>query len=276
MRITLEWKRFLAKRKVSARLAAPLGMRPPYALAGDFAPAFGVSRAELDSKTVYMPQLKGVAELVLCPPSFDFPRTVRAGRRYVGVVDLSREEPAFVSDQLSADKPLVYCALGGQLYRAGDTPGFFRRVVQVFREHPEWQLLLALGKHMRADELGACPANVLVMDRAPQLAVLKRARAMITHGGLNSVKECVASGVPMLVFPLDVDQPGNAARVAYHGLGLRGDVAKTSADELRAMLSRVIDDPSFAARCKAMAKVWEAQRASSQAAALEVIEGVLR
>ena len=44
---------------------------------------------------------------------------------------------------------------------------------------------------------------------------------------------------------------------------------------LGAILSRVIDDAAFAARCSAMAKVWEAQRVSSQAAAFEVIERVL-
>jgi UDP:flavonoid glycosyltransferase YjiC (YdhE family) len=111
-------------------------------------------------------------------------------------------------------------------------------------------LVLATGSHLRPEEIGNVPANVVVLQRAPQITILKRASAMITHGGLGSVKECVAHGVPMLVFPLDVDQPGNAARVAHHGLGLvGGDVAKTSSRALLRMLDRVLREPQFAARC---------------------------
>ncbi len=276
LKVGLAWRGFVIKRRASAALVSPVGMRPPYDLARRAAAKFGIARHELDCATAYMPQLRDCPELVLCPESFDFPRRARLGRRYVGVVDLDREEPPFAWEKLSSDKPLVYCALGGQLYRASDTPGFFKRVVQVFREHPEWQLLLALGQHMRIAQLGDCPPNVLVVDRAPQLSALKRARVMITHGGLNSVKECIANGVPMLVFPLDVDQPGNAARVEYHGIGLRGDVALTSQAQLDGMLRRTIEDAEFALRCRAMGKSWHADRAAAEAAALEIVENALR
>jgi len=276
LKVGLAWRRFVVKRRASAALAAPAGMRPPYDLARKAAAKFGIARRELDCATAYMPQLRDCPELVLCPESFDFPRPPRPGRRYVGVVDLDRQEPAFGWEKLPNDKPLVYCALGGQLYRASDTPGFFKRVVQVFREHPEWQLLLATGQHMRVEALGECPPNVVAVERAPQLSALKRARVMITHGGLNSVKECIANGVPMLVFPLDVDQPGNAARVEYHGIGLRGDVASTPQAELETMLQRTIDDPAFARRCRDMGSRWQADRQAAEAAALETVEQALR
>lgn len=244
----IAWQRFLWKRRISAELADVLEMCPPYELARKLAPRFGVRDQELDAETVYMPQLRGVPELVLSPEALDFPRPRQPLRHFVESLDVARSEPAFDWERLPKDKPLVYCALGGQLYRAGDTPGFLKRVVAAFAKRPELNLVLATGNHLRPEELRDVPANVVVLQRAPQLTLLKRAQLMITHGGLGSVKECIAHGVPMLVFPLDVDQPGNAARVVHHGLGLAGDVAKTDGRELLRMVDRVLKEPSFAAQ----------------------------
>jgi zeaxanthin glucosyltransferase len=274
-RVTTElaWQRFLAKRRASAAAADLLGMCPPYELARRMAPRFGVGAHELDSDTVYMPQLRGHPELVFCARELDFPRPERAGRHYVESLDLARNEPAFDFARLPADKPLVYCALGGQLYRASETPAFLKRVVGAFATRPELTLVLATGRHVRAEELAPCPANVIVVERAPQLGLLSRARLMITHGGLGSVKECVAHGVPMLVFPLDIDQPGNAARVVHHGLGLAGAVAETSEARLLAMVDQVLGEPSFVARCLAMQKALLALEQAEPGASL--VEGFL-
>ncbi len=250
-RAALDWRRFLARRRFGAELARLAGMAPPYQLARRLAPSFGVTTGELDAETVYMPQLRGLPELVLCPEAFDFPRPGRAERFYVESIDLTRNEPEFAWDGLAADKPLVYCALGGQRYRADEVPQFFRRLVHALRERLDWQLVLAVGPHLNPSELDPSP-NVRVMERAPQLAILRMARVMITHGGLGSVKECITSGVPMLGVPLDVDQPGNVARVVHHGLGLAGDVRHSSASALAAGLERLLNEPSFRERCLAM------------------------
>lgn len=251
VRPALEWQRFVAKRRLSARAADLAGMCPPYELARRAARESGVPEHEIDDHTVYMPQLRGLPELVLCPAAFDFPRAAAPQRTYVESIDLSRSEPEFAWGGLSADKPLLYCALGGQRYRAGDVPTFFRRLHGVFRTRPQWQLLLAAGQHMASDELDPLP-NVAVVERAPQLAVLRRARLMITHGGLGSVKECIMNAVPMLGVPLDVDQPGNVARVVHHGLGLAADVRNSSERALRLSLDRLLSTPSFAARARDM------------------------
>lgn len=273
VRPALEWRRFLTQRRVSARLADLGGMCPPYELSRRAAADFGVPARELDSATVYMPQLRRVPELVLCPAALDFPRGVAGQRHYVESIDLTRGEPEFAWGGLSPDKPLVYCALGGQRYRAGEVPTFLRRLHALFRGRPQWQLLLAVGQHLAADELDPLE-NVAVVVRAPQLAVLKRAQVMVTHGGLGSVKECVMNAVPMLGVPLDVDQPGNVARVVHHGLGLAADVRHGSEGTLRTLLERLLTEPSFAARARDMrARVAEAEAGTRGA---DLMEQMLR
>jgi zeaxanthin glucosyltransferase len=266
----LAWRRFLLKRRTSAKLAELAGMCPPYELARRVAPRFGVSDAELDAETVYMPQLRNVPELVFCPREFDFPRPPLPTRHYVESLDLARKEPDFPWQALNPARPLVYCALGGQLYRGGETPRFLKRVLAAFAQRPTLQLVLATGKHVKPEALAPHPPNTLVVERAPQLALLARARAMITHAGLGSVKECIAHGVPMLAFPLDIDQPGNAARVAHHGLGLLGNVKTTSVSELLHMIDRVLADDAFRVRSRSLqGKLRELESAQPGAAFVE-------
>jgi MGT family glycosyltransferase len=181
-----------------------------------------------------------VPELSLCPAEFDFPRPPRAARVSVESVDLERSERPFDWSRIRDDRPLLYCALGGQRYRPRDVPAFLARLVGALRARPAWQLVLALGKHAATQALGAVPSNVIVVDSAPQLALLRRAQVMITHAGLGSVKECILHGVPMLAVPLDVDQPANAARILFHGLGLRADVRESGEGELLDKLGRLL------------------------------------
>jgi zeaxanthin glucosyltransferase len=252
LKAELDWQRFLAKRRVSAAAAQLAGMCPTYELARQLAGRFGVRPDELDWRTAYMPQLRDVRELGLCPSAFDFPRAEQPLRQPVASVDLHRSERAFDWSGIPEHKPLIYCALGGQLYRPADVPGFFARLVRTLAAHPEWHLLLSVGKHVSVAALGALPANVTLVESAPQLAVLRRARVMVTHAGLGSVKECVLHGVPMLAVPLDVDQPANAARVVYHGLGLQADVRDSTEQELAEKLGRLLEDSAIAGRVAAM------------------------
>ncbi|MEZ4900626.1 MAG: glycosyltransferase [Spirosomataceae bacterium] len=66
-----------------------------------------------------------------------------------------------------------------------------------------------------------------IIDTRTTIRHARHADLMITHGGLNSVCECLQVGVPMLLCPLGhTADHGNAARVVYHGWGLLYDVQK--------------------------------------------------
>jgi zeaxanthin glucosyltransferase len=252
LRNQLAWQRFSAQRLVSAALAAPFGMCPTYALAAFYARCFGVRPADLELATSYLPQLRGVPELVLCPSAFDFPRPSRPGRTYGESIDLARSEAPLELGTLDSAAPLVYASLGSQLYAAAEARFFLQRLVRAVATRPDLSLLLSLGRHLRPEDLGTLPRNVCAVQSAPQLRVLQKASAMLTHGGLGSIKECLYFGVPMLVCPLDVDQPGNAARVVHHGVGLRTTLGEQSDAKLLGMLDVLLRDPELRARTASM------------------------
>src|SRR5690606_27887204 len=77
---------------------------------------------------------------------------------------------------------------------------------------------------------------------APQQAVLQRAAAMISVGGMGTVKECLWHAVPLVLAPHfnPYDAQGNAARVRYHGLGATVSEAELGRGGLERALERAL------------------------------------
>jgi zeaxanthin glucosyltransferase len=89
------------------------------------------------------------------------------------------------------------------------------------------------------------PEHVLVVPRVPLLDLLPRLSAVVCHGGLNTVCEALAYGVPLVVAPIRHDQPVNAAQVAAAGAGIRVRFPRVRPDQLRAAVTAVLDDPAY-------------------------------
>lgn len=199
------------------------------------------------------PQLK-LPQIALFPQNFEFPGANRPGRYYVEAsIDLERTQVSFPWERLNDSQPIVYVALSTlPLLKKSDCEKFFRTVLEASIKWPEWQWVLAIGNVLTVDDFDAVPANMIIVNRAPQLEILKRASLMITHGGPSSVKECIFFGVPMIVFPLWFDQYGNGARVVFHGLGLKGDFQTITADGLQNLIKQINSNPNYKERVISM------------------------
>jgi MGT family glycosyltransferase len=89
--------------------------------------------------------------------------------------------------------------------------------------------------------------DVVALRSAPHDAVLRQARAVITHCGLGTVHRALVAGVPLLCQPIGRDQPDVAARVRAAGAGLRISPNAATRRVSRA-LARLLEDSRFAAR----------------------------
>lgn len=67
-------------------------------------------------------------------------------------------------------------------------------------------------------------------------------KAFITHSGLLGVEEAIYEAKPMVLIPFFVDQPGNAALMEEHGVGIYLDFRTLTKAELVKAIRRVIDD----------------------------------
>src|SRR5262249_45642245 len=96
--------------------------------------------------------------------------------------------------------------------------------------------------------LGDLPGDPVVVGYAPQLELIRRSALTISHGGLNTLLESLAQGVPMVVLPVTYDQPGVGARVEWSGVGQSIPVRRLTVDRLHDAVRNVLGNPAYRAR----------------------------
>jgi len=115
--------------------------------------------------------------------------------------------------------------------------------------------VLSVGKNIKLDELGPIPPNAIIVRTAPQIELLKQAALCITHAGLNTALEALAQGVPMVAIPIGFDQPGTAARIAYHRIGEFVEIGDLTVERLSELMQRVRKNPSYRLRARYFQKM---------------------
>lgn len=207
-----------------------------------------------------------IPELVLCPKRFDLPDAPRTNHKCYFVepsVFEMRQEIPFPWSWLDPQRRLVYCSFGTQSLGYKNLGQVLRHLVGIFAELNNFQLVLSVGAQFDAGELGVVPANVMVCAKAPQLEILKRASAIITHGGLGTLKESILMAVPMIVLPFDFDQPLNARRVTHHGLGYAFAPNSLVREQMRAALLDIVDNETIRAKlCNMQALFQQVEQAA--------------
>lgn len=152
-------------------------------------------------------------------------------------VGARRRDPSFPADRL--DGPVLYASLG---MLPGTAP-LLRTLAAALAPLAD-TVVVSTGRTDPA-ALGPLPGNVLARRRVPQPDVLSRAALFVTHGGMNSVSEAIAAGVPMLVVPHGADQPLVARRITELGAGLSIRPGDATVEAVEALARRILDEPRF-------------------------------
>ncbi len=72
----------------------------------------------------------------------------------------------------------------------------------------------------RAEQVpSGLPGSILHVQSAPFSLVFPRCAAIVHHGGIGTVAQGLADGVPQLVMPMSHDQPDNGSRLRRMGVG---------------------------------------------------------
>jgi UDP:flavonoid glycosyltransferase YjiC (YdhE family) len=96
---------------------------------------------------------------------------------------------------------------------------------------------------------------------------------VVFHGGHNTMCEALAHGLPLVVAPIRDDQPANVSQITAAHAGVRVKFGRVSGAELRAAVTAVLDDPSYAAGAARIRASFEA--AGGPTAAAERLEALL-
>ncbi|MCU1319218.1 MAG: glycosyltransferase, family [Edaphobacter sp.] len=206
-----------------------------------------------------------LAVITQTPKEFDFPGSPwPAHFHYAGPLhdNEGREPVPFPWDKLT-DKPLVYASLGTLV---NGLDHVYKTILGAVGRLPGIQVVLSVGKNVNPDDLGPIPSNAIVVRSAPQIELLKRAVLCITHAGLNTALEALAQGVPMVAIPIGYDQPGVAARIAYHGVGEFMEIQDLTVERLSKLIQSVLEDPDYRSNAIYFQEVIEETRGLDVAA----------
>ncbi|WP_062206664.1 glycosyltransferase [Aureimonas sp. AU12] len=212
--------------------------------------------------------LSPLATLAQTVPGFDFPRRASARHFALGPFRTGADAlaPSLVLPfERRPGAPLVFASLGTL---QGHRVAIFRAVARACRALG-CQLVVAHCGRLGAADAASIEAD-FVTDFVPQRAMMREADICVSHAGLNTVLDALEAGVPVLAVPIGYDQPGVAARLVHHGVGLRLRRRRLTASTLEAALARLIGEASFARNAAAIGA--EIAASGGAAAAAEIAE----
>jgi UDP:flavonoid glycosyltransferase YjiC (YdhE family) len=136
--------------------------------------------------------------------------------------------------QKEGPRPLAYLSLGT----------IFNRDLQLLRaiagklSAAGWQVAVSMG-NLESRPIQDWPPYVRAYPFVNQLAALKLADLAVTHGGMGSISEIMACGVPAIVVPQAADQFLVARRVASLGAAVLVDNAGDFSRAWDAAIARI-------------------------------------
>jgi UDP:flavonoid glycosyltransferase YjiC (YdhE family) len=183
-----------------------------------------------------------IPTIVFCPECFEVPRFLHPYPRLHYVEPSLRTlEAAPFELPLRTNCPLVLVTFGTQRVKDRRLEDKCKVIVQLAERVPDMEFVLAapsaLGKKLG---IASIPRNLLITEKVPQRLALRHAAAFITHGGLGSIKESIMAAVPLIVLPVLNDQPFNAMRVRYHGVGEALFPGKTNVETLERLVREAV------------------------------------
>ena len=188
--------------------------------------------------------------------------------RFVGPCAVGRPEPGdFPWARLSDDPavPNVLVSLGTLNAEVGGR--FWTAAADAFRDRP-WVGVFVAPHALVPDP----PPNVIVQRSVPQLELLPRLRAVVSHAGHNTVCETLAAGLPLVVAPIRDDQPVVADQVVRAGAAVRVKFARVNAAALATAIDQALTDPALLAAAERIQASFAA--AGGPAAAADALEAL--
>jgi UDP:flavonoid glycosyltransferase YjiC (YdhE family) len=240
LRPPVDWLFRLQARRFSA-LREQFGL-PQEALLGDVTGALWISSYPA---SFGLERVGDLAELHVSPVIADDP--------------LGETGPDWLDD-LPDDS--VYVSLGTVFNQNLD---LLRLLVRTLADEAGLTVVATTGNGTDPRALKPHPSRARVLSYLPQSLIAPRVKAVVSHGGFNTMMGALAMGVPVCCLPLGADHPQNARRCVELGVGTAlttgtptwGDpVARpldvTAAGVLQSVLP-LLHDPTYRLRATAMA-----------------------
>ncbi|MCE9557144.1 MAG: glycosyltransferase [Planctomycetes bacterium] len=182
------------------------------------------------------------------PPQPDWPAHITLASFPLWDETEAREVPPELEQFLSDGTPPIVFTPGSAMRQGKE---FFAAAIDATQKLGRRALLLTRYPEQLPTTL---PAGIGHFDYIPFSQVLPRAAAVVHHGGIGTVGQGLAAGVPQLIMPMSHDQPDNAARITRLGVGRTVWPKQFRGPVVAAALSELLDSPDTLVRCRELAE----------------------
>jgi len=182
--------------------------------------------------------------LYLYPRELDYPRSIPLTDTWHNLESSVRGSDAAwsVPEEIAdGDGALIYLSLGS--LGSADVP-LMERLIESLADTPH-RYVVSKGPQHEAYELAP---DMTGAEFLPQVSVLPHVDLVITHGGNNTVTECLHHGKPMVLLPIFWDQHDNAQRVHETGFGERLATYSFTDDAISGAIDRLLADTELRGR----------------------------
>jgi UDP:flavonoid glycosyltransferase YjiC (YdhE family) len=155
--------------------------------------------------------------------------------------------PAWVSEL--RDLPTVYVTLG-TLFNSDS------RLFEIILDglsHEDLNVVVTVGRDRSPAEFADLAPNLHVERYIPQSLLLPHCAAVISHAGYGTVMGSFLHGLPSVLVPIGADQPMHANRCEELGTSLSLDRNHLTPEIVRNAIRRVLREPDFRTRARALA-----------------------
>jgi len=194
------------------------------------------------------------------PPQPDWPpRTRLTG--FPLFDDGEQEMPAAVGDFLARGEPPIVFTPGSAM-RHGRA--FFAESAAACTSLGRRGILLTRFPEQVPHDL---PKEIRHFDYVPLSQVLPQAAALVSHGGIGTVAQSLAAGVPQLVMPMAFDQFPNAARLEGLGVARTLSARAYRAGTVARALTDLLSSGDVAKNCQTISRKFQERNPLQEACA---------
>jgi UDP:flavonoid glycosyltransferase YjiC (YdhE family) len=176
------------------------------------------------------------------PPQPDWPPALRlTGFPQYDESDQQQLSPTLLEFLDTGSPPVVFTPGSANQ----DAAAFFRGAVDAAtRLNRRAVLLTRFTEH-----LPTLPPAVHHEGYAPLSRLLPRCAALVHHGGIGTLAQALAAGVPQLTMPMGFDQPDNTTRLIRLGVARWIAPSRFTGERVAPLLDTLLTDPAIASSC---------------------------
>lgn len=226
---------------------------------------------------------QSVAYFVNTDPLLEPSRALPPNVIPVGGLHIDHPKPLFApwnTTIAAAKEGMIIVSFGTQTDSSKMSAKQAKAILKALTNLNDYRVYWRLGPNMKLEGIDETkiPKHINLTTFIPQNDLLahKACKLLVTNGGMSSVMEAVAHGIPIVGVPLYGSNRYNLQKVANKGLGVVIEKDDLNDISLYGAMKKVLESAKYKNTAKEMSKEFKTRTTSPFAAALHVIDHVGR